>query len=54
MLNIYNNKTDKPNKKSFSEKINLKDKYKIIVKCNSVISGNSSDIIKDIKGEYKK
>ena len=54
ILNIYNNKSDKPNKKTFTENPNLNDKYKTPMKCKSVISGNSSDIFQDIKGELMK
>ena len=54
ILKIYNNKTDKPNKKTFTEKINLNNKYKTPIKYKSIISGNSSDIFQDINDELIK
>ena len=54
ILNLYNNKIDKPKEKTFTKKINLNDKIGTPVKCKSVISGNSSDIFQDIKNELLK
>ena len=54
ILKIYSGKTDKPNKKTFTEKINLNNKYKTPIKYKSIISGNSSDIFQDINDELIK